>query len=438
MVQQSERSRDVRVDLLSAGYGLGSWIAMTGLWVELPVLVQRLPEGWTLASQLALFLQVANIGPILYGLFHHWWPKWVTERSATHFQLALGALSTFLLIFTWSTTINGISVPFFVLSFGLSIVDCTSSVVFLPFMANFRPCYLTPYLVGEGLSGLVPSLVAIAQGIENPECVNVTETTFSPELGGNITTEVLMPRIKEPRFSPEWFFVILLAMVLFSWLAFILLDKLPFCQKEKVEFSTKKESMNDQCYEMQVAPSGQNDDLVETTQHSRILYFYLLFLQLWASIATFGIFPAIQPYSCLPYGDGPFHLTVTLCGVAYPAACLLAMFLEMRSVSWISWLSLASTVVSCYALLTAIMSPHPPFLDSSAGPVLIVVCWVSFMFAFSYIKTMVTVLLGDYWGHRALFWCGAVTQAGAVAGVLLMFLLVNVFEVFQDEGMCLV
>ncbi|GBN44715.1 Solute carrier family 52, riboflavin transporter, member 3-B [Araneus ventricosus] len=235
-----------------------------------------------------------------------------------------------------------------------------------------RPCYLTPYLVGEGLSGLVPSLVAIAQGIENPECVNVTETTFSPEIGGNVTTEVLMPRIKEPRFSPEWFFVILLAMVLFSWLAFILLDKLPFCQKEKVECSTKKESLSDQCFEMQVASSGSSVNPAQTAEHSRVLYLYLLFLQLWASIATFGIFPAIQPYSCLPYGDGPFHLTVTLCGVAYPAACLLAMFLEVRSVTWISWMSLAATVVSCYAMLTAIMSPHPPLLDSTAGPVLIV------------------------------------------------------------------
>ncbi|GFU66951.1 uncharacterized protein TNCV_4296031 [Trichonephila clavipes] len=60
MVSSQEKRRDVRVDLLSAGYGLGSWIAMTGLWVELPVLVQRLPEGWALASQLALFLQAST------------------------------------------------------------------------------------------------------------------------------------------------------------------------------------------------------------------------------------------------------------------------------------------------------------------------------------------------------------------------------------------
>ncbi|GIY59733.1 hypothetical protein CDAR_120811 [Caerostris darwini] len=294
MVPQSQRRRDVRVDLLSASYGLGSWIAMTGLWVELPVLVQRLPEGWALASQLALFLQVANIGPIIYGLLHHWWPKWATERSATHFQLALGAISTLLLIFTWSLTLNSISLPFFVLSFGLSIVDCTSSVVFLPFMANFRACYLTPYLVGEGLSGLVPSLVAIAQGIESPECTNETRTIFSEETGTNISTHTLVPRIKEPRFSPEWFFAILLAMVLFSWLAFVLLDKLPFCQKEKVDASTK----NKLCHEMQLSSPTTTDvptdESAPASARSRTLYFYLLFLQGWASVTTFGIFPAIQ------------------------------------------------------------------------------------------------------------------------------------------------
>lgn len=58
MLPHEDRKRDVRVDLLSAGFGLGSWIAMTGLWVELPILVQRLPERWALASQLALILQV--------------------------------------------------------------------------------------------------------------------------------------------------------------------------------------------------------------------------------------------------------------------------------------------------------------------------------------------------------------------------------------------
>nr|XP_042900674.1 riboflavin transporter 2-like isoform X2 [Parasteatoda tepidariorum] len=344
------------VDILSAGFGIGSWIAMTGLWVELPLLVQRLPEGWALASQLSLFLQVANIGPILYGLLHHCWPRCTTERAATHFQLAVGTLSTFLLIFMWHWTFFGRSIPFFILSFGLSLVDCTSSVVFLPFMANFRSRYLTPYLVGEGVSGLLPSLVAMAQGIANPECVNETHTVLVE--GVNITEVILIPLIKEPRFEPEWFFAILLVMVLLSWIAFIVLDRSPSCKKEKLKYIKKERN----CYELvEVCEEKKLEEKLKKQNKSRTVYFYLLFLQLWASIITFGVFPAIQ-----------------------------------------------------------------------------VVCWVAFMFAFSYIKTMVTIILGDDYGHRALFWCGAVTQGGAVLGAFVMFLLVNLFDVFEDKGMCIV
>ena len=56
------------------------------------------------------------------------------------------------------------STSLFVLVFFLSLVDCTSSVLFLPFMAIFRDIYLNSYLIGEGLSGFIPSVVAIAQG----------------------------------------------------------------------------------------------------------------------------------------------------------------------------------------------------------------------------------------------------------------------------------
>lgn len=80
----------------------------------------------------------------------------------------------------------------------------------------------------------------------------------------------------------------------------------------------------------------------------------------------------LQSYSCLPYGDVPFHTAVTLCGVAYPAACLLAMFLELRNIWWISWLTLASTIVSSFAMATAVLSPEPPLVDTTLGSILIV------------------------------------------------------------------
>lgn len=59
---------NVCVYLLVCAFGLGSWLAVNGLFVELPLLVEELPEGWGLPSYLAVIVQLANVGPILVTL----------------------------------------------------------------------------------------------------------------------------------------------------------------------------------------------------------------------------------------------------------------------------------------------------------------------------------------------------------------------------------
>lgn len=46
------------VDVLAALFGVGAWVAINGLWVELPLLVDQLPEGWNLPSYLSVIIQV--------------------------------------------------------------------------------------------------------------------------------------------------------------------------------------------------------------------------------------------------------------------------------------------------------------------------------------------------------------------------------------------
>jgi len=141
------------VQALSFFFGFGSWIAITGLWMELPVLIQRVPERWTLASQLTFMIQAANVGPLLYWIARR--KKLCSEVTATHAQMFIGTAACLVLILAWNQTsyIFGQerSLALLIAAFGLSIVYCTSSVTFLPFMARFRSIYLTPYLVGEGL-----------------------------------------------------------------------------------------------------------------------------------------------------------------------------------------------------------------------------------------------------------------------------------------------
>jgi hypothetical protein len=62
---------DVRVfliDSLFVLFGISSWVAINGLWVETPILVQKLPEAWNLASYIVVITQLANIGPIIYSI----------------------------------------------------------------------------------------------------------------------------------------------------------------------------------------------------------------------------------------------------------------------------------------------------------------------------------------------------------------------------------
>ena len=103
---------------------------------------QVLPEGWSLASYLSVIVQIANLGPITYSLV-----RWMTsgrlkQTHAIYSLFAIGTLSSVLLASFWNETSEVVgsnrSTALFVLVFCLSLVDCTSSVLFLPFMALFR------------------------------------------------------------------------------------------------------------------------------------------------------------------------------------------------------------------------------------------------------------------------------------------------------------
>ena len=56
------------VHFLVLMFGAGAWIAVNGVWVELPILVDHAPESWNLPSYLTVIAQFGNIGPIFVTL----------------------------------------------------------------------------------------------------------------------------------------------------------------------------------------------------------------------------------------------------------------------------------------------------------------------------------------------------------------------------------
>lgn len=71
--------RSLVVNFLIILFGVSSWVAVNGLWVELPVLVDTLPESWQLASYIVITTQLANLGPLLFSACRRVWSQKVSS-----------------------------------------------------------------------------------------------------------------------------------------------------------------------------------------------------------------------------------------------------------------------------------------------------------------------------------------------------------------------
>jgi len=424
------RGRVVLVDLLAVLFGISSWISINGLWVELPVLVNKLPEGWALPSYLSTIVQIANVGPILYSVAR----SAVGRPLPTHYLilalLGLGCAASLGLALGWDLTaeVAGAerSVSLFAFVFLLSLVDCTSSVLFLPYMGLFRDVYLNSYLVGEGMSGFIPSIAALAQGVSgNPTCQNVTLSNG---------TTVLSPVSGDPRFSAQDFFLFLLGMMVLSLTAFTLIHFLPTARGERMEqelISSRRGSIGSEDL-----PSPEEKDGSVGTGSSAPLDLdarpaqqgvgSLLVLLSAVCFFSNGALPSIQSYSCLPYGNTVYHLAATLNAMANPLMAFLAMFLPCRNRRTVQLLALLGTGATCFIAATALHSPAA--LWGATGGGLTVVGWVLSGALFSYVKVCVAGICRE---AGALFYCGAATQVGSACGALVAFVLVTQTTLFQ-------
>ncbi|XP_078274941.1 solute carrier family 52, riboflavin transporter, member 3-A [Rhinoraja longicauda] len=458
------------VHLLACIFGMGSWIAINGLWVELPLIVNVLPEGWDLPSYLTIIIQLANVGPLCVTLMHKFAPGKMKEIIAIYVIISIGLLASLLLVFFWreTTLLAGKlhSTAFLILTFFLSLVDCTSSVTFLPFMMRLHATYITTYFIGEGLSGFVPGLVAIGQGAGMIMCVNVSKADNGT--AGNLTDGAGLHQVEthyvQANFTTETFLVFLTVMMVFCLVAFVLLTRvtlLPcrspsdkrtaaqvapvFTIEREVSKSIPKRPADVQAHRLtDLQKQAANSKLVvemqslsarELSGYSRHQLLFLYLLVLWVNSLTNGFLPSVQSYSCLPYGNTAYHLSAALSSMANPGACVIALILPNRSLVLLAFLSVLGTMFGAYNMAMAALSPCPLLQHSSAGSALIVLSWILFTGTLSYVKVMTGIIFRDE-SYSALVWCGAAVQLGSMIGALTMFPLVNVYEIFQPGASC--
>uniref|UniRef100_A0A3Q0SPJ9 Riboflavin transporter n=1 Tax=Amphilophus citrinellus TaxID=61819 RepID=A0A3Q0SPJ9_AMPCI len=420
---------------LMALFAMGSWISVNSLWVEIPVLVGALPEGWNLPAYLSVLIAFGNLGPIAVTITHHCAPGRLNERLAIHCIQILAVVTSIFLAIFWSHTVavagEQRSVPFLLLTFVLSLVCCTSNVTFLPFMFRYPPQYIRTFFIGQGLSALFPCIVALGQGVGKLECKSVNGTVKPEHLKEN--------------FPVQNFFWFLFVMLSISALSFWALTQRP---AEAQQDSPPQESANaaaakdgEETRRLYNGGAPVSEEQVQVEEQPPPQTFwtprnvFLLLLLTVSNALTNGVLPSVQSFSCLPYGTVTFHLSVVLGNIANPLACFLAMFVVLRSSTHLGFLALAGGAFAAYLMALAALSPCPPLLGNPAGVALVIVSWIAFTGLFSYLKVVIGTLLHEA-GHAALLWCGISIQAGSLIGAIVMFPLVNFYHVFARGQEC--
>eukprot|EP00048_Salpingoeca_helianthica_P024892 m.36209 g.36209 ORF g.36209 m.36209 type:complete len:482 (+) comp9647_c0_seq1:92-1537(+) len=345
---------DWRVFALVVCYGVGAWVTINGLFSELPLIVEKLPEGWATASYLTLVIQIANIGPVIYVLVE----KHVSLFSANLAVLLLGAVSMILLAFLWDTTsdVGGErhSVPLLVLSFAAALADCTTSLLFWPFLGRFPSPYAAALSTGEGLSGLLAAALSWIQGAPNDGLL----------------------------FSPMVFFFLLAAMLLCSLAAFLALYRRTQPANSSIQYAAlpiaggDAESLSG-ATETDPIKENRKPSLLSKTlallprprapPSSLMLAGPYLLAVAWLSACQNGIKPSIASYATLPYGSRIYQATSNTALALDPLCALLSLVYPASPRVMASGL-LLMTLLMVYVLVIALHSPAPPSMGGAGAP----------------------------------------------------------------------
>ncbi|XP_050532235.1 solute carrier family 52, riboflavin transporter, member 3-A-like isoform X4 [Daktulosphaira vitifoliae] len=399
------------LDLFTLLFGIGAWILVNSLYTQLPLLIQTTPEGWTLPSYISILVQIGNLGPLTYSIWRTYFGN-KYDRSLTVFILIVGSVSMFLMAGFYKTTLTIFGEPhsvlLFLLTFGIAIVGCTSSVLFIPSLSRFPGIYLITYMIGEGLSGLLPSFIAIVQGISLTSCTTIVEN------GHNVTTR----STTNANFSSKLFFVMIGFIMCASMVSYICLEYLPICKKEKLKTITEAVEINEP---------------IEDKKKSRI---FLLFLQGTTAFFSNGLLISFQSFSCLPYGIFAYHLATNFSNIINPVACFISLYTNRTSKNVLNILYIICKISTICLLITAFANPTPPLYNTTTGIVIIVFIWVLYFGCASYVKLSIAAILRNQ-GNKGLFYYGCITQIGSASGALIAFYIINIAKMLNTFDPCL-
>lgn len=356
------KKRNLFVDTLALLFGMSSWIGVTSSYLQLPLVMLSIPEGSSMPTYMTVVVQSSNIISFAYVYYQKYSPKKLNDAYLIYVTMKIGCLTAIGIAFFHQNTImiNGFerSVVYLTFVFLFATVGTMSSVLFLPFMGRSRECYLVSYMCGQGMNGLIISILTLIQGIGSPECIPSNSTTIHPINGINV-----IKHIPSARFGTKTFFLLVTLFLILCTIAFVLLNNLDVCEKELAagiaidgnEYYYDNEDRHD-------VVTGQIPDNVLNL--STFNYIKLLTAIILIGFFGNGIFPGLQPFASLPYGYSIYHLVASFASIGNAIGSFIAQIVSHTSIRILDILNAIVIIIGVYIFYAAVKSPYPPLLNT--------------------------------------------------------------------------
>jgi riboflavin transporter 2 len=183
----------------------------------------------------------------------------------------------------------------------------------IPFITkHFKKEYILAYYIGESLFAMIPSILALIQGVGEQGCHNVTKRikTFDNKSSLFVfKNESSLEKLPlQPIFSVSVYYIIIGVCLCISLMAFIWTNRIIHKSKKHKNWFNKAANVND-------INLGESEDVkrkemsITCTLIEKIVLFSLNFV---ISFLLYGVQTGLQSYAALPYGDKTFHLSINL------------------------------------------------------------------------------------------------------------------------------
>lgn len=403
---------------------LSTWLDLNGVWVELPLIVHRAPEGWALPSSLSLAVAISNVAPILIMLLKVILKDRLDERIFMYIEILVGIVACGLMAQYWDTTswFAGAqrSVLFILCIFLLGTLDTTSTITYSDYMKRYNAKLLNALFLGESLTSLIPSILASIQGVGG-EAVCALNST--------------QPEYSSPRFSVQTYFWLFAAIIMGSLIAFLALEWTNIALDYRTD-SYKTSDISGLSLQADKAVRFYADS--SENPMGKHMYYFLLLITYFISIILFGILPSIGTYVMLPYSQRAYYISSIILPISNPLSVVVSLVYRTRlSLSMILTLCFTATCTALYVIVVATLSPCPPLHDTVGGAILVTASYFIAQLLYYYIRIVIANRIRlEFQPSTGLFWLGAVNQIGALSGSIPMYFLINTFQLFKSREVC--